>query len=128
MDPYSAAAKLVYKALAVMVVLGALVGMYLRIQSLVVQRDAAQQEASALQAEIAVQAANAEYSAGVARMALERAVVRSKAVQKVRGGIAHVEVPEACKASLAPLRSALSGVLQLQGATLRAASATGAGL
>lgn len=128
MDPYSAAAKLAYKAVAVLVVLGALVGMYLRIQSLVVQRDAARQETAALQAEVAVQVANAEYSAGVARMALERARIRSQAVEKVRGGIAHVDVPEACRGVLAPLRSALNGVLQLQGATARAASTPGAGL
>lgn len=128
MDPYSAAAKLLYKAVAVLVVLGALVGMYLRIQSLVVQRDAARQETAALQAEVAVQVANAEYSASVARMALERARIRSQAVEKVRGGIAHVDVPEACRGVLAPLRSALDGVLQLQGATARAATTPGAGL
>lgn len=127
-DPYSAAAKLVYKALAVLVVLGALGGMYLRIQSLVVQRDSAEQEVVTLTAELAVQQANAEFSASLARKAQERAVARSKAVQQVRGGIAHVDVPEACKASMAPLRTALGGLLSLQAAEIRVATAPGADL
>ena len=125
MDPYSAAAKLIYKALAVLVVLGALVGMKMRITSLTVQRDAATAEATAMKAEIAVQLANAEFSASLAKQAQERARSRSKAVEQVRGGIVHVDVPEACRGILEPLRSARDGLLRLQAAELRVASTAG---
>lgn len=128
MDPYSAAAKLVYKALAVLALVATLVFGYLRIQTLTAQRDMARVEAQAIQAELAIQQANAEFSASLTKRALERATMRSKAVQQVRGGIAHVEVPEACRGVLAPLRNALDGVLRLQTAEVRVATAPGAGL
>lgn len=128
MDPYSAAAKLVYKAVAVALLVCLFVYGYQRIQVLTVQRDAARGEAEQLAHEIEVQQQNAVFSAELSRRALERAVARSKGVERVKGGIVHADVPEACKAALAPIRSARLGLLELEAAELRIATTPGLGL
>jgi uncharacterized membrane protein YcjF (UPF0283 family) len=121
-DPYSAAAQLAAKVAFVLLLIGVLVYGWLRIDSLVLQRDAAVGEAKQYAAELEVQAANAAFNAKLAKQAAERATARRKAVESVRGGIAHVDVPEACKAVLAPIASARAGLFSLQAAEIRLAT------
>jgi len=128
MDPYSAAAKLVYKALAVALLVGLFIYGYQRIQVLKLERDAAVGEADQLAREIEVQQANATFSAELAKRALERAVARSKGVERVKGGIVHADVPEACKAAMAPFVAARRGLLELEASELRSIAAPGLGL
>ena len=121
-DPYSAAAQLAAKVGIVLVLIGVLVYGWLRIDYLELARDAALGEARQYAAELEVQAANAEFTAKLAKQAQERATARRKGVEQVRGGITHVDVPEACKAALAPIGAARVGLLSLQAAEIRIAT------
>ena len=121
-DPYSAAAQAAAKVAAILILVGVFIYGWMRIDSLLLQRDAALGEAKQYAAELEVQAANAAFNATLTKQALERATARRKAVEQVKGGIAHVDVPEACKAALAPLGIARAGLLQLQAAEIRIAT------